>query len=177
MITFKYGKQFLALVGALLVPQFAQSQERICPDGMRSYFGVCPQSSVRVPLGSQESLPAPRSRRQSEGAGPPKWLKTGEVGYGNFYVDVNSYQSTGGRTFLVWMMIDFYKPDRDGDRSVQARIEYDCTNRVYKIRQHAYYKDNMGKSLNPSTSAPPAPLTYFNTWNPYLKVVQATLCS
>ncbi len=154
----------------------AQAQERLCPDGMRSYFGVCPQSSVRLPSTTQEAPQSSRSQRQPYGGGPPKWVKTGEVSYGNFYVDVNSYQSTSERTFLVWIMIDFYKPDRDRDRSVQARIEYDCRNRVYKIRQHAYYRENMGVSLNPSTSAPPAPLTYFNTWNPYLKVVQQTLC-
>jgi hypothetical protein len=81
------------------------------------------------------------------------WVKIVQHKRGNvFYIDPSSIQVVGGKR-TVTELIDYKRPDIEGDRSVRVLREYDCEGARYQVLSASYYKDQMA-SGDVSTSAP-----------------------
>jgi hypothetical protein len=73
-----------------------------------------------------------------------EWLKLAENKRGNsFYIETDSVQLDSDKR-IVLELIDYKKPDRDGDRSVRVQREYDCTEKKYRVQTANYHKGAMG---------------------------------
>ena len=73
-----------------------------------------------------------------------EWLKLAENKRGNsFYIETDSVQLDSDKR-IVLELIDYKKPDRDGDRSVRVQREYDCTEKKYRVKTANYHKGAMG---------------------------------
>ena len=72
------------------------------------------------------------------------WQKMAENKRGNsFYIEPDSVQLNSDKR-VVLELIDYKKPDRDGDRSVRVQREYDCTEKKYRVQTANYHKGPMG---------------------------------
>ena len=72
------------------------------------------------------------------------WVRIAEAKRGNvFYVDPSTVSINESRR-VVLEMIDYKRPDRDGDRSVRINREYDCQGVRYQVQNATYYRGPMG---------------------------------
>ena len=73
-----------------------------------------------------------------------EWVKMAEAKRGNvFYVDPSTISAIENRR-TVLEMIDYKRPDRDGDRSVRINREYDCQGLRYQVQSATYHRGSMG---------------------------------
>ena len=73
-----------------------------------------------------------------------EWVKMAEAKRGNvFYVDPTTVSIVENRR-IVLEMIDYKRPDRDGDRSVRINREYDCEGARYQVQNATYHRGPMG---------------------------------
>jgi len=73
-----------------------------------------------------------------------EWIKIAEAKRGNnFYVDPSTVSIADSRR-VVLEMIDYRRPDRDGDKSVRINREYDCQGARYQVQSATYHRGSMG---------------------------------
>jgi hypothetical protein len=73
-----------------------------------------------------------------------EWVKMAEAKRGNvFYVDPSTVSIFDMRR-TVLEMIDYKRPDRDGDQSVRINREYDCVGLRYQVKSAIYHRGSMG---------------------------------
>ena len=73
-----------------------------------------------------------------------EWVKIAEAKRGNiFYVDPSTVSIADSRR-VVLELIDYRRPDRDGDKSVRINREYDCQGARYQVQSATYYRGSMG---------------------------------
>jgi hypothetical protein len=73
-----------------------------------------------------------------------EWIKISEAKRGNvFYVDPTTISIVDSRR-VVLEMIDYKRPDRDGDKSVRINREYDCQGVRYQVQSATYHRGSMG---------------------------------
>ena len=73
-----------------------------------------------------------------------EWVKIAEAKRGNiFYVDPSTVSIADSRR-VVLEMIDYRRPDRDGDKSVRINREYDCQGARYQVQSATYHRGSMG---------------------------------
>ena len=73
-----------------------------------------------------------------------EWIKMSEAKRGNvFYVDPTTISIVDSRR-VVLEMIDYKRPDRDGDKSVRINREYDCQGVRYQVQSATYHRGSMG---------------------------------
>ena len=90
-----------------LIPPASVAQERLCPDGKRSYFGVCPQDQD-----GSRPLPAPQPRAEL------KFSIMSGVGLNECYIgmDARAFQRAfGGKAAGTYLRA----PDKGIDASIQ----------------------------------------------------------
>ncbi len=73
-----------------------------------------------------------------------EWVKIAEAKRGNiFYVDPSTVSIADSRR-VVLELIDYRRPDRDGDKSVRINREYDCQGARYQVQSATYHRGSMG---------------------------------
>ena len=73
-----------------------------------------------------------------------EWVKIAEAKRGNiFYVEPSTVSIADSRR-VVLEMIDYRRPDRDGDKSVRINREYDCEAVRYQVQSATYHRGSMG---------------------------------
>ena len=73
-----------------------------------------------------------------------EWIKIAEAKRGNiFYVDPSTVSIADSRR-VVLELIDYRRPDRDGDKSVRINREYDCQGARYQVQSATYHRGSMG---------------------------------
>lgn len=81
------------------------------------------------------------------------WVKVTENKRGNgYYLDPQTLITEGDKRSVL-ELIDYKKPDRDGDRSVRVEREYDCKEKKFRVQNAYYHKGAMGEGEISLTSA------------------------
>jgi len=74
-----------------------------------------------------------------------EWTKVSDSLSGNiFYVDFDRIRKHGGYVYY-WRLIDYLKPDKDGDLSGKVYTQGDCKLFRNKYLSASYHKEPMGE--------------------------------
>ena len=85
-----------------------------------------------------------------------EWTKTTEnVNKTVFYVDFERIRKHDGYVYY-WTLVDYLKPDKDGDWSEKNYIQVDCKLFRFKILSGSFHKEPMGRGT-PETVTPKNP--------------------
>ena len=88
------------------------------------------------------------------------WTKVTENVRGNiFYVDFERVRKHGGYVYF-WTLIDFLKPDKDGDLSEKLYFQGDCKLFRYKSLSASFHKEPMGEGTPSSSNKPEKEWSY-----------------
>ena len=86
----------------------------------------------------------------------PKWAMIGKDDTYSFYFDPDTIRKDGNMR-QVWEITDLNTRDKDGEMSVQMRVEYDCKQERFRFIAFSKHSENMaaGKTLKSITKEGP----------------------
>ena len=83
-----------------------------------------------------------------------EWTKVSDSLSGNiFYVDFDRIRKHGGYVYY-WRLIDYLKPDKDGDLSGKVYTQGDCKLFRIKVLDFSFFKEPMGEGTFDTITPP-----------------------
>ena len=103
------------------------------------------------------------------------WKKVSETVDGDtYYVDFERIRKHDGYVYY-WVLIDYLKPDKDGDWSWKIYQQGDCISFRYKDLSYSFHKEPMGRGIG-ETINPKNPEWIFLSPDSFGEDIRKSVC-